>query len=543
MHATSAPRLDATDYAIISQALIAAAREMGMKLIRSAYSAILREARDGATALLDRSGNVIAQSELIPMHLGTMGDVIRPCLEIYPVDTLEDGDFLISNDPYRGGQHLNDIFIFSPIFFDGRVVAFAGACAHHLDIGGVGETRIGLDLYSEGLRLPPLKFNIDRDWNGGALERLIGANVRVSDQILGDLNAQFAANAVGVMRVGALCAKYGVESIVQTMSDLLDYSEQRIRAAISQIRDGVYEGEDFIDGENGELLPIRVKVTVKGDTLHMDFTGTHPQAAHNINAPFASTYTAAFSCAKMVLTSADIPLNEGMKRPFEVTAPLGSILNPRMPAAVRARMVPTNRAFSAVMKALSKVAPDRVVAGGGDTTTCWSVSYNDGETLSLMVEPIGCGRGAAPVRDGVDAVAVALGNCANTPIEVIDASYKFFEMTGYSLLPDAFGAGRYRGGAAFCRQLDILEDGVEFSIYADHFVEGPAGLNGGKPGTPGYCRIFRGNEVIELPATATFVLKKGDRVEVGTSGGGGYGDPRERDMALVEADIRNGMVT
>ena len=542
MNGAGGGKLDATDYAIISQALIAGAREMGTKLIRSAYSAILREARDGATALLDRHGNVIAQSELIPMHLGTMGDVIRPCLDLYPIETLADGDFLISNDPYCGGQHLNDIFIFSPVFVEGRVVAFAGACAHHLDIGGVGETRIGLDLYSEGLRLPPMRFNVDRDWNGGALERVIEANVRVSDQILGDLNAQFAANAVGIARVQSLCAKYGTASVLRSMSDLLDYSENRIRMAIAEVPDGVYEGEDFIDNGNGDPLPVRAAVTIKGDTLHIDFTGSHPQVAHNINSPFASTYTAAFSCAKMVLTSADIPLNEGMKRPFTVTAPLGSILNPRMPAAVRARMTPTNRAFSAVMKALAKVVPDKVVAGGGDTTTCWSVSYHDGRTLSMMVEPIGCGRGAAPNRDGVDAVAVALGNCANTPIEVIDAGYRFFEMTGYRLLPGTGGAGRYRGGAGFCRELDILEDGVEFSIYSDHFVEGPAGLEGGGPGTPGYCRIYRNNELIELPSTATFILRKGDRVEVGTSGGGGYGDPAERAPSSVEADIRNGMV-
>ena len=228
--------LDPVDHAVISQGLIAAAREMGVKLIRSAYSTIIREAADASAALFDRDGNVVAQAELIPMQLGPMSEIFRSCAAVYPVESLEDGDFYITNDPYSGGQHLQDVFIYSPVFVEGKLVAFAGTVAHHLDLGGgnPGLTTDAVDVHAEGLIIPPTRYSLARDWEGrGPLRRLVAANIRVPDQTIGDFDAQFAANAVGAERVRQLCRRYGTETVGASMSELIDYSERRFRAASS----------------------------------------------------------------------------------------------------------------------------------------------------------------------------------------------------------------------------------------------------------------------------------------------------------------------
>ena len=294
--------LDPVDYAVISQALIAAAREMGAKLIRSAYSTIVREARDCSAALLDRDGNVVAQAELIPMQLGPIGATFAPCAALYPVETLVDGDFFVNNDPFNGGQHLQDVFIFHPIFVAGAVVGFSATVAHHLDLGGgsPGLNTSASDVYQEGLLIPPTKFNMARDWNGGMLERIVRANIRVPDQTIGDFNAQIAANAIGAARVQQLCEKYGVAAVMGTMSALLDYSERRVRAAILAAPDGVYYGEDAVDddGLSEEPLRVRSKVTISGDRIEVDFEGTCPQVTRNLNSPFSSTISAASTSAR-----------------------------------------------------------------------------------------------------------------------------------------------------------------------------------------------------------------------------------------------------
>ena len=538
-------RLDPTDYAIISQALIAAAREMGTKLVRSAYSTILREARDGSAALLDKQGNVVAQAELIPMQLGAMGGIIAPCLTRFAPDTLKEDDLLITNDPYEGGQHLQDIFIFTPIFFGSALVGFSASVAHHLDIGGgsPGLNMSATDVFQEGIRLPPSKYSYSRDWNGGSLERLLAANTRTPDQTIGDLNAQFAANKVGAARLQQYCAKYGVEVVSAAMEELMNYSERRMRNAIAAVPDGIYFGEDAIDDDGSGSKPvyIRVKVTIEGDTVDIDFSGTDPQVAGNINCPFASTVSASISCAKSVLTPADIPLNEGLKRPFTVKAEYGSILNPREPAAVRARMTAANRAYSAVMKALAKAAPDKVISSGFDTCTIMCFSHQDGQRFGIYLEPLGGGFGASSTGDGCDAVDCPLSNCSNTPTESLDANYDFFRLRSYRLEPGSFGQGQYRGGAGFSRRYEVLKDDVTFAIYSDRFRLPSAGLLGGKPGSLGHCRVFRDNEVIELPPKTAFAMRKGDQLEIYLGGGAGYGDPLLRDKSLLEQDRLNGL--
>lgn len=534
--------IDPVDYAIISQAIVAIAREMGSKLVRSAYSTIVREAKDAAAAILDRDGNIIAQAEMVPMQIGSMNTTLRACLELYPADTLCADDFLINNHPYHGGQHSQDIFIFTPIFVGEELVGFSGTSAHHLDIGGgaPGLNSAATDLYQEGLIIPPSRYSYSRDWNGGMLERLIGANIRIPEQTLGDLNAQFAANAVGVERIRQLCNKYGAGLVSAVMGQLIAYTERQLRAAIAAIPNGVYFGEDAVDddGIGDEPLWIRAKVTIAGDEIEIDYDGTCPQVVRNINSPFASTASAALSCIKGVLLGPDVPFNEGGFRPVTVKAPLGSLLNPRPPAPVRARMEPCYRAYDAVMKALGQAVPERVIAPGFNATliTCLT-RFSEGR-FRVCLEVYGGGFGAAPTADGADGIAQPLSNTNNTPIETLDMEFDFFRIVSYGLADDSAGAGKFRGGLGIRREYEILRDDTNLTIYADRLRIAPEGLGGGRPGERARCEIIRDGRRLDVDARHGVMLRTGDRVVVTTAGGGGYGNPRDRPAHLINRDVR-----
>ncbi len=540
--------LDPIDQAVISQGLVASAREMGVKLIRSAYSTILREASDGSAALLDRHGNVVAQAELIPMQLGPLGATFKPCAETVPPDELEEGDFYINNSPFEGGQHLPDVFIFSPIFFDRTLVGFSASVAHHLDLGGgaPGMNPDATDVHQEGLIIPPSRYNMERDWNGGPFERLIAANIRVPELTIGDFNAQFAANAIGGERVKQLCARYGAGTIMSVMDSHLTYSERRMRAAIAEIPDGVYHGEDAVDddGINSKPLPIRAAVTVDGDDIAVDFAGTADQVLLNLNCPFASTVSAALAAVKAVASSPDIPFNQGLAKPITVTAPYGSLLNPKPPAPVRARMIPAFRAFDAVVKALAKAVPDKVIATGFDTTHSICMSRLVDGNYSIYLEIYGGGYGAGPGSDGSDGIDGPLSNCSNIPVESLDQQYDFFRVTEYALRPDSGGRGKFRGGSGLRRRFEILADDVTLGHYSDRYRIAPDGAFGGEPGDLTRTRIIRetGGE-IPVASKTSLKLNRGDILVTETSGGGGYGDPAERPAERLRQDFESGLVT
>ena len=346
------------DQAVITRALIAAADEMGVKLIRSAHSPVVREAQDCSAAILDKFGRVVAQAELIPIQLGSITHTFKACLEYHPLDTLCEGDFLINNDPYSGGQHLPDIFLFTPVFLEKELIGVTATVVHHIDLGGgaPGLNPNAGDVHEEGITFPPSKYTVEKDWMGGPFERLVRANVRMPEATIGDLNAQFAANAVGAERLRDLCRKFSSEIISVAMNEMLDYSERRIRTAISKAPDGEYFGEAHLDddGINNVPVPIKVQLSIKGDTLNIDFEGTAEQVKSNMNSPFASSVSSAIACVKSVLTDPDIPFNEGAERAINVKIPYGSILNPLPRAPVRARLLPSYRVVNAVMKALGE---------------------------------------------------------------------------------------------------------------------------------------------------------------------------------------------
>ena len=534
--------LSAADQAVISNALIAAANEMGVKVIRSAHSPILREAEDCATAILDAAGNVVTQAELIPLQLGSLSHTFGPCAEVKPPEELVEGDFYITNHPYHGGQHLPDIFIYTPVFYNGQLIAFTASVAHHLDLGGgaPGLNPHSTDVYQEGLLFPPSWYNLQRDWNGGSLERLVRANSRMPDAICGDFNAQFAGNGIGAARLRGLCDKFGVDTVLQAMAELQNYSERRIRAAIAAVPDGVYYGEDWLDDDGAgstEPVQIRTRVTVSGSNIEVDFTGTGKQVKSHLNNPFASTYGAVAVCIKSILTSPDIPYNAGCDRVLTVTAPYGSVLNPKPPAPVRARLCASYRAFNAVMKALAQAVPEKAIACGFDTTmNCvFSHLYDDGH-YNIYLEVFGGGYGAGLGTDGCDGVDSPLSNCSNIPIEAMDMSYDFFRVTEYSLLTNSGGAGRYRGGHGFQRSYEILKDNVTFATYADRFTTQPQGLFGGQPGRSAESFVERDGERIPFQSKQSFMMRKGDKLVMRTGGGAGYGDPAERGEDLLRHD-------
>ena len=535
------------DQAVITRALIAAADEMGVKLIRSAHSPVVREAQDCSAAILDKFGRVVAQAELIPIQLGSITHTFKACLEHHPLDTLCEGDFLINNDPYSGGQHLPDIFLFTPVFLEKELIGVTATVVHHIDLGGgaPGLNPNAGDVHEEGITFPPSKYTVEKDWMGGPFERLVRANVRMPEATIGDLNAQFAANAVGAERLRDLCRKFSSEIISVAMNEMLDYSERRIRTAISKAPDGEYYGEAHLDddGINNVPVPIKVQLSIKGDTLNIDFEGTAEQVKSNMNSPFASSVSSAIACVKSVLTDPDIPFNEGAERAINVKIPYGSILNPRPRAPVRARLLPSYRVVNAVMKALGEAVPERVIAPGFDTTSVCCLSHKSADGYNIYLEIFGGGFGAGPSYDGCDAVDSMLSNCSNIPIESMESDYPFFRVEDYSLRSSSGGNGKFRGGMGFQKTYKILSDNVTFATYGDRFRIAPEGVLGGGAGAQAETFVERGGQVIQLESKQQFVLHKGDRLVVRTGGGGGYGLPSERNARLRENDKLSGILT
>ncbi|MGE0713904.1 MAG: hydantoinase B/oxoprolinase family protein [Alphaproteobacteria bacterium] len=539
---------DPTLTAIIARALHAAAEEMGANLIRSAFSTVVREARDCSTALLDAEGNVIAQAEMIPMQTAAISLSFKAAKAQLDLSRIREGEAVLMNDPYSGGQHLNDIILFHPIFEAGELLGFAGNTAHHLDIGGgsAGINTTATDLIQEGLVIPPILFDVARDWNGGTVERLLVANIRTAEIGLGDMNAQFAANHVGAERVRELARRYGVEHLRHAMAEVQDYSERRMRAAIRSIPDGVYQGEATIDRDVFVDKPVRITatVTVAGSDVTIDFTGTDGQVKGMFNCPLSSAHAAALTAVRSVIADKEIPNNDGCNRPLKLIFPHGSVLNPRKLAPVRARMASAYRAFDAVHAALATAMPERVPAQGFNTTTGFYIAQQrqDGR-FRVYVDVLGGGYGAGHGYDGADALDNALSNCRNTPVESIEQTNGHLLVRSYALRPDSGGAGRWRGGLGFAREVEVLEEGVFLNLYADRYRFAPQGTSGGLPGATGHLRVHRDGQAIDLAPTAAFDLKPGDVIELAVGGGGGWGDPRLRARELVRADLENGRIT
>lgn len=542
-------RLDVMTLNILINSFHEIAEEMGVNLLRSARSTIIREARDCSCALLDAEGRIIAEAEHIPVQMSSLSLPIRACLDKFG-DAIGSGDVLVTNDPYIGGQHLQDITIFTPVFSQGRLIAFTGSIAHHVDIGGAsaGLTFDAREFYQEGLRFTSLKYDRRRDFaRNGTFHDLVHSNFRTPEITWGDLQAQLAANEVGKRRLLALVERYGMRKLRFYMDAAMAYSERLMRAAIRRIQPGRYEAEDWIDDGvfRKEAIPIHVALEVRGGSITVDFAGSAPQLDDFLNVPLGSTYSSAYSCIKMALTSGGepIPANDGCYRPITIRAPEGSVVNPKPPAAVRARMCGAYRIFDALLKAFQQAIPDRVSALGFHVNTTVGLSrFADGR-FSIFIEDIGGGWGGNPRGDGADMLDTPLSNCLITPIEAIELDHPFVLVRRYELLPDTGGPGRHRGGLGSVREYEVIEDGAEFFGYADRHRFTPDGTAGGGPGSAGRFTVLRDGEEIVLHSKTSHHLRKGDVVRVIAGGGGGFGPPAERAAAAVLEDLEDGKIT
>ncbi|MDH4208275.1 MAG: hydantoinase B/oxoprolinase family protein [Anaerolineae bacterium] len=541
-------KADSITMQVIRYAMEQAADEMGRTLVRTARSTIIKEVEDMTCSIFDRHGNTIAQAHHAPMLLTGFELGMRALVRKYKPEDLDEGDLIMFNDPYSGGQHVMDLVTFAPAHYQGQLVGFTGSIAHHSDMGGAvpGGTAGGLtEIYLEGLRFPMVKLykkgQEDRELFG-----ILENNIRVPDKTLGDIRAQASADFVGVQRLRDIFEKYGVEVVQKCQEMLLDYSESRIRAGLKKLPDGTFTGVDFIDDDGFTDEPIKLQVNIhkRGDEVVVDFEGTAKQVKGNINCPIATVHAAVYY-ALIAVIDPHVPPNSGCYRPFRVEAEEGLIVNPRMPAAMGARTNTSQKIAEAMMLALSKAAPDRVQAGcHGQITNCGFSGYHPktGKRF-VLIDIQGGGAGARPTKDGRDGQDSHLARFKNTPIEAVELEYPV-RIRRYDFIPDSGGAGKYRGGLTVRRDIEVLTDDVSLARYGDRQRFGAFGLFGGKEGSKGKFILNPGTaKERPLKSKGLDILNSGDVVSLRLPGAGGYGDPLERDPGLLLRDVRDGKVT
>ncbi|MGY4800995.1 hydantoinase B/oxoprolinase family protein [Teichococcus aerofrigidensis] len=542
------PSLDPVALEILRNALTAAAAEMDVTVWRTSRSTIVRELLDYSTAIFDAEGYNVAQSARIPQHLNSMSTgLLTVVRDFLPLDGWEDGDVVITNDPYCGGQHIPDILAFRPVYAEGRRVAIVGTLCHHLDMGGMAAgsyAAAATEVFQEGLRIPPLKLV-----KGGVLNEdvlaMMRQNVRRPDMLWGDLQAQLASLSVGEANLRKLAGRVGAATLVEACARILDGSERAMRAMIGRIPDGRYEFEDFLDDDGIDPEPIRIHaaVEVKGEEMVIDLSGCGRQAVGPVNATLASSGSAV-SYAVMAIADQEIPPTAGCYRPVTVIAPEGSIVNARHPAPVANRVAVSHRLATTLLGALHQAVPDRVPAAyyGVSYVCSFQTIGADGERGVLVEIEVG-GSGAHADTDGLSGYTYGMHNNSNIPVEMIESELPL-TLTGYGLLPDSGGAGRQRGGLGLFREWRI--DSVEaiFTANLERFRFRPYGLEGGEPGRAGALWLIRDGERRPLGSKVNNLrLMKGDVIRLETSGGGGYGRPEDRAEAARRTDRALGYVT
>jgi len=525
--------IDPVTLEILRNQLESVATEMGHVLIRGAHSPNIKERQDCSTALFDASGRMVAQAEHIPVHLGAMPDAVDTVLGKDP----KPGDVFIVNDPFAGGTHLPDITLVSTIAPDDEVIGYAVSRAHHADVGGSSPGSMppgAQEIYEEGLRLPAVRL-VDGGEPNAAVRDLIRANVRTPDEREADLRAQRAANERAEERVGKLLSEHG-PTLLSAFDAVIEYSRERVEAELDALPDGTYRAQDILEGDGvtDDDIPIEVTVTIDGASIAVDFAGTADQVAGNLNAPRSVAKSAVYFVVRAI-TDPDIPPNHGCYEPVSVSAPEGSVLDPNPPAAVVGGNVETSqRVMDVTLAALAEAIPDTVPAGGQGTMNNLIIGDRTGEFT--YYETIGGGFGARPGKDGMDGVQVGMTNTLNTPVEALETEYPL-RVERYALRSSTGGDGRYRGGLGLERTVTV-ETAATVSLLTERRRTAPAGLDGGDDGATGE-NLIDGESV---PAKASMAVPAGTTVSVRTPGGGGHGDPAQRDPEATERDRRDGKV-
>jgi len=538
-------KVDPITFAVIKSGLDAIADDMAYTIVRIARSEIIKDVMDFSAALCDGDGQMVAQAKTIAQHLGAIPEAMAAVLEKFG-DGLADGDAVIMNDPYHGGMHLPDIFMFMPLFFEGKRRAFAVVICHHTDVGGRvpgSNASDSTEIYQEGLRIPPLKL-YDRGTLNETLATLIKINVRVPDRVWGDLSAQYAAAQVGKRGLEKLYQRYGAAEVEAYMAELLDYAERLTRAEIGNWPQGTYEFTDHIDndGLSNAPIPIKAAITVRADgSLLVDYTGSSGQVKGALNSTLSFTRSLTYLSVRCVLPK-DVPNNVGVFRCIEIKVPASSVLNPVMPGACAARALTGYRVFDTMLGALAQIVPSRVPAAGegGNSVICISGLRSNRKPF-IIVDMI-CGAwGGRPDKDGLEAVTNASQNLSNMPVEVMEAEHPV-RVEEYAFVPDSCGAGKWRGGVGLRRAYRILAPEALLQMRTDRVAFAPYGLEGGEDGGCSRNFIEIGHRREPLPGKVTMMVPHNAVIIHEQAGAGGFGDPTARDPALVHEDLLDGKI-
>jgi N-methylhydantoinase B len=532
---------------LFRNSLAALGDEMVLTIYRTAYSGVLKNIMDYSAALCDAQGRLAAQGLALPGHLCSIPVALQAVLRHFG-DDIAEGDILINNDPYDGGMHLPDIFIFRPLFAEGRIIAYAATICHHTDVGGRvpgSNASDSTEIYAEGLRIPPLKL-YERGKPNTTLFRMIDRNVRVPGRVLGDIRSQLAACEIAARGMTDLVARYDAERVVTLMNATMDYSERLTRHCLSELPDGEATFTDWIDDDQidiGKPIPLVCTVRKHGDAMEVDWTGSSPQVKGAINNTWSYTAAMSFTAVKSVL-SINMPNNDGVFRPIKVIAPPGTITNGKLPAACAARGLTGFRGVDCCFGALAQLYPDRVYAASDGGNTGITIGGYDKELRPFIYVDFlsGC-WGGRPWADGLDGNTSMFANMASFSVEVIEAENPL-EVLDYEFVPDTGGAGKFRGGMSQRKTWRMLADEGILQVRADRQTHRPYGLQGGGPGAAGRNVLDPGLPTEEkLHAKLTMTFRKGQVFRHDLPGAGGWGDALTRDLSLVAKDLRDGLVT
>jgi N-methylhydantoinase B len=537
--------IDLVTREIVQNALAAAADEMANTVYRTAYSTIVRDCLDYSTSLCDARGEMIAQGVTIPFHMGSVPFAMEALLAKFDKD-MKPGDVFILNDPFDGGMHIPDIFIVKPIFNEGERIAFAVCTAHHLDLGGrlPGSSACdNVEIFQDGFRIPWLKL-YDSGEPNEAIFALLRANVRVPEMTLGDLRAQISACHIGERAVENLIRRYGADTFAALSTDLIDYTERLVRAEIADWPDGSATFVDYMDSDGIDVTPVKLQatITVHGDSLTADFTGSAPQVRGALNNTLSFTASVVYLCVRAALRS-DVPNTAGMFKPITVIAPEGTVVNGAMPAASSMRGVTGFRLTDTVFGALARLLPDRILAAGeGGNSLVILGGERPDRSRYVFYELLSGTWGARPDRDGNDGLCNPANVASNIPIEEAESNYPI-RIERYGLVSDSGGPGKHRGGLAIEREWTLLEGEAHLAIRSDRRDHLPYGLHGGKPATGSLNLLKRpeGNET--LPVMISSTMHANESLYHRQPGGGGFGDPLERVPQLVADDVLNEKVS
>jgi N-methylhydantoinase B len=534
---------------IFRHSLESVVEEMGATLQRTAYSTNIKIRRDHTCALFDSELRHVAQHDLAPQHIGSLVSVVPRNVRRLREEgkELSPGDGILINDPYRGAVHLPDVMLISPVFYDEEIVGYAANSAHHVDIGGGtpgGIPNDSTELYGEGIIIPGVHAVEDWAYRDEVLSFLL-RNVRDHEMRRGDYQAQLAANHIGEERYSDLCDRYGLARVEESLDELLDYTERRVRAAIAELPDGRYTASDEMDGDGvvDEPVALELAIEVDGDELTIDYTGTAKQNRGPLNCTPAMAFAGAMSVV-MAFVGEDLPKNDGFYRPIETITPEGTMVNPTDNAPVAAGWEIAMRAGDLVARALADAVPEETVAATKGVVMNIAFGGRDPRDDGRYVyyETVAGGYGARAERDGMDAVQTHFQNTPNSPIEELESEVPVY-IRRYELIEDSAGAGRQRGGLGVRRDYEFYGEEATFSLLTDRTKSEPWGLFGGESASPSRFYLDPDGDARELSSKSTTELDVGDVVSVRTPGGGGYGPPTERDPDAVLADVRDGKVS